>query len=719
MDMGDYMKKINLFLIGLGLGLTLFYDIGITLIIPVIMYYGRKELKNLIYLIPSILISVTLTNLEQLLFAATHLLLMILAIIFIQSFKKIKKHSIIFYSLMLVIITIFSFIVFFENIQINNLIIFTLISLAVFLFLCFEDYIYLNNIIKAPTLYAEHIIVIIAVLGFSKQLLFNVSLGIIAATYFGLFYAKKYRNIYSLILLVILFLIEYLGFNHEESVLLLFICTLYFLDYNYLFFVSNLILIILSFTSTWFKESYIYSLMITSIIFEVVWLIFNKKQTISKMNVEYLNAVLSNTITFEYSVFSSFLDFFVDTFKSKKVYSEQMSKALNCIKERHCNQCNKQNECYKENKVSVVYDIKHLIEKKEVSNKFLKYCPCIQSIKQTSEMLSNQMIKEKDTSNIILLAVLNETKQVLDKYQQDIESKELIKNKIIEKFHNKLYESTFNIKEINYKRLFVDDYYIEVVAVKKDLINEKELLTLINNSLDLELQITLKNEPSEFRYIITPKQRIHIKYGYGNLSSSQMELCGDNHLIKNYQNGHFLAAISDGMGNGFMAFEDSRRVLEALDSLCYCSTSISTNVEILNLLYILQGYTERYSTLDAVDINRCTMMANFYKLGATTSYIFHDDNTFTKLENSSLPLGIEEEILQTQITLRNNDLILLTSDGIFENVVNEQELLNLIKNLKSEIPQKIAYAILEYTLNSKVKVKDDMSIIILKIETIK
>ena len=192
MDMGDYMKKINLFLIGLGLGLTLFYDIGITLIIPVIMYYGRKELKNLIYLIPSILISVTLTNLEQLLFAATHLLLMILAIIFIQSFKKIKKYSIIFYSLMLVIITIFSFIVFFKNIQINNLIIFTLISLSVFLFLCFEDYIYLNNIIKAPTLYAEHIIVIIAVLGFSKQLLFNVSLGIIAATYFGLFYAKKY-----------------------------------------------------------------------------------------------------------------------------------------------------------------------------------------------------------------------------------------------------------------------------------------------------------------------------------------------------------------------------------------------------------------------------------------------------------------------------------------------------------------------------------------------
>ena len=43
----------------------------------------------------------------------------------------------------------------------------------------------------------------------------------------------------------------------------------------------------------------------------------------------------------------------------------------------------------------------------------------------------------------------------------------------------------------------------------------------------------------------------------------------------------------------------------------------------------------------------------------------------------------------------------------------------LPKNIKDEIPQKIAYAILEYTLSSKRKVKDDMSIIILKIEAVK
>ena len=261
--------------------------------------------------------------------------------------------------------------------------------------------------------------------------------------------------------------------------------------------------------------------------------------------------------------------------------------------------------------------------------------------------------------------------------------------------------------------------YIKIFLNKTNKNIIDELSIFIENSFKLQCQTEQKITDEGITLTIIPKQMIHIKYGYGSLSSAQTELCGDNHLIKSYQNGHFLAAISDGMGKGFLAFEDSRRVLEALDSLCYCSTSVNTNIEILNLLYILQGYTERYSTLDAIDINRSNMTANIFKLGASNTYIFHDDLTYTKIENSSLPLGIEEEIIHTEIKLKDNDLILFSSDGIFENVLDEQKLLDLIKNIKEEIPQKIAYAILEYTLSTKRKVKDDMSIIILKIEAVK
>jgi serine phosphatase RsbU (regulator of sigma subunit) len=559
--------------------------------------------------------------------------------------------------------------------------------------------------------------VIIAVLGFSKYSIYGVSLGIVSSLYFSIYYAKRYPNIYSLILLVFLFLIEYLGFSHTESILILLIASLYFLDFNYLFFLINLILIILLYTTDYFVDIYLYTFMITSIIFEVLWLIFGKKPHIEKMSKDYLNIVMSNCISLEYNTFSSFLEFFIDTFKNTKAYSDQLTKAISCLYERHCNRCNKQSECYNKNKTNIVYKLRSILENKQLDKEFLSFCPSLQSIKETACMLSNQMISPEDSTNAILLAILKESKQVLDKYQLDISEKEMIKGSIIEEFHNKMYESSFNIKQIKYFKLFKYDYLIEVVATKKD-VSKNDLLTLIKNSLKLTTNIDIEETGEYFIYTIIPKQKIHIKYGYGSLSSRQNELCGDNHLIKSYQNGHFLAAISDGMGKGYKAFEDSKRVLDALDSLCYCATSVNTNIEILNLLYILQGYTERYSTIDAIDINRSTMNASIYKLGASSSYIFHEDNTYTKIENNSLPLGIEEDVLRKEIELKYNDLILLSSDGIFENIVNENGLLELIKTIKDELPQKIAYEVLQYTINSKVKVKDDMSIVILKVEQI-
>lgn len=709
-------KKINLILVGIGLALTLKFNIGFVFLISVLLFYLYKDSKNLLYLIPSISFS-SLLFIYDTFFNVIILELIIVLFFILLNSLKITRFRIYIYSVFIGLLNIFGFYILNLNYSFLNFLLLIIISILIYLFLCFEDYIYLNNIIKNPTLYVDHIIVIIAVLGFSKYSIYGVSLGIVSSLYFSIYYAKRYPNIYSLILLVFLFLIEYLGFSHTESILILLIASLYFLDFNYLFFLINLILIILLYTTDYFVDIYLYTFMITSIIFEVLWLIFGKKPHIEKMSKDYLNIVMSNCISLEYNTFSSFLEFFIDTFKNTKAYSDQLTKAISCLYERHCNRCNKQSECYNKNKTNIVYKLRSILENKQLDKEFLSFCPSLQSIKETACMLSNQMISPEDSTNAILLAILKESKQVLDKYQLDISEKEMIKGSIIEDFHNKMYESSFNIKQIKYFKLFKYDYLIEVVATKKD-VSKNDLLTLIKNSLKLTTNIDIEETGEYFIYTIIPKQKIHIKYGYGSLSSRQNELCGDNHLIKSYQNGHFLAAISDGMGKGYKAFEDSKRVLDALDSLCYCATSVNTNIEILNLLYILQGYTERYSTIDAIDINRSTMNASIYKLGASSSYIFHEDNTYTKIENNSLPLGIEEDVLRKEIELKYNDLILLSSDGIFENIVNENGLLELIKTLKYELPQKIAYEVLQYTINSKVKVKDDMSIVILKVEQI-
>lgn len=58
----------------------------------------------------------------------------------------------------------------------------------------------------------------------------------------------------------------------------------------------------------------------------------------------------------------------------------------------------------------------------------------------------------------------------------------------------------------------------------------------------------------------------------------------------------------------------------------------------------------------------------------------------------------------------------MSSDGIFENLIDENKLQDYIQSIKNLPPQRIVYELLNYTINNKIKTKDDMSIIALKIQ---
>ena len=115
-------------------------------------------------------------------------------------------------------------------------------------------------------------------------------------------------------------------------------------------------------------------------------------------------------------------------------------------------------------------------------------------------------------------------------------------------------------------------------------------------------------------------------------------------------------------------------------------------------------------------INQFNSSATFYKMGASSSYILHSDNTFEKIINKSLPFGIDTEINSEAFSLKEGDIIFLSSDGIFENVKNETQLLNHLVDIKESTPQQIAYSLIDFTLKEKSLTKDDMSVIVLKVK---
>ena len=153
-----------------------------------------------------------------------------------------------------------------------------------------------------------------------------------------------------------------------------------------------------------------------------------------------------------------------------------------------------------------------------------------------------------------------------------------------------------------------------------------------------------------------------------------------------------------------------------LDELLDSNISSDTSISILNTLYYIQDYLEKYSTLDFVEIDRNKGEVLFYKMGATTSYLFHKDGSFEKIENENLPFGIEEIIETKNYLLNDDDIIVMSSDGVFENIKDEKDLEVFIKGIMHMNPQNITYEILKYAREHQKITEDDMCVITLKIK---
>ena len=297
-------------------------------------------------------------------------------------------------------------------------------------------------------------------------------------------------------------------------------------------------------------------------------------------------------------------------------------------------------------------------------------------------------------------------------------SKEEISYEKIANLKQKLLNYGYEITYFEVKRSFLKDFLI-VIGIKNFNVKTEtiELKELIDKILKVPVSIVQESIADNISFIqIIPELKVDIIYGYGSLSSEGNHICGDNYLIKNLNNGKFVTAISDGMGKGFDAFQESNNMLNIINDVVELNLDSTTSLEILNTFYALQEYLEKYATLDLVEINRYTKEAKFYKMGATTTYIIKKSGKIERITNQNLPFGIDENIENYQYYLEDDDLILMSSDGVFENIIEDKSLEQFILKIKNEVPQKIVYEILNYTLKQKLKTKDDMTLIALRIK---
>lgn len=716
-------KYLNIIIISFFTVLSSNYNIGFTLYIPVVCFLAFSNSKNMLLIVPSSLLAMFWFNSSKLIELGVLLSLIILFIMLVKTEKIILNLTFIF-------VLAIGFMIYNYPTMANMIynLLFSLVATVLYGYFCYNQEGALVKESRSRNFaYNEVIMAITSVIGATTISFTNIHISVFVAIFFSMYLSKNNYPFHSVFYsLINMFFLRFL-FKIEESLLIPFVSAFYLfpsiyapaalISFSLLGWATNIDL---------FNVTYLQITIGIAIFFEIV------KGTIISVHSsdDIIRGAYSQAMenaNNEIIAFASFLDLFSKDFSESKEYTQKLSEGINNLTHNYCEGCYVRSECYKRNKGKLYTFFKNLIMYSKRSDyelrdaeaiSFFKSCPYIVEMRKSSILINERLnITNANTKINTLVAQMNGFSTVLRQFSVDNALKTEFDYDVFEKIYKGLNDYGYNVCYFDPKKINTADFVIEVGIKGENFKNIKDIIEDICN-IYIENKVTclFKSALKGKTYItIIPKINYEIEYGYGSIAQEGNNICGDNYLIKNLNNSKLIAAISDGMGKGYVANQESSTTLKLVDEITKTSLTTETALQILNTFYFIQDYLEKYSTLDFLEIDRSKGELLFYKMGAASSYIFHKNGTFQKVENEGLPFGIEEIIEAKKYRLQKEDLIVMASDGIFENIVDEKELETYIKGIMHLSPQKITYEILNYARSHKNKTQDDMSVIALKV----
>ena len=205
--------------------------------------------------------------------------------------------------------------------------------------------------------------------------------------------------------------------------------------------------------------------------------------------------------------------------------------------------------------------------------------------------------------------------------------------------------------------------------------------------------------------------------GMARASKDGEIVSGDTFSFMNLDSGETVMILSDGMGTGERASEESELVIELLEEFLEAGFSEKSAIKLINSILVVNSDDQTVSTLDISSINLFTGVCNFIKIGASTTFIKRNGWIET-IQSTNLPVGMfnEIDIEGSEKKLYDGDYVIMVSDGMLD-FVSEVDKEEVFKNILEEInvtnPQERADAILERILEKEEHgVRDDMTVLV-------
>jgi len=414
---------------------------------------------------------------------------------------------------------------------------------------------------------------------------------------------------------------------------------------------------------------------------------------------------------------------------------------LSYVTESTCQQCFLKEHCWKkqfQQTYSLMEEMKHHLTANEeiphhLSHQFSNHC--VKSTKVIDTMaeyvsfftMNQQLKKQVIESKRLVANQLNGVSEVMDNFAQEI-----LKER---RHHEKQEREIFTaLKDIGIELEKLDIYQLDKGNIDIEMTlsfftyrgeGSKLIAPLLSHLLN-ETVVVTKEEispfPNGYCYLaFGSAKKFVIQTGIAHAAKGGGVISGDSYQTIEVDDGKYALAISDGMGNGKRAREESRVTLRLLRQILQSGIQEKIAIQSINSILSLRTTDEMFATLDLAVVNLHNAHAQFLKVGSSPSFIKRHDQ-FMQIKASNLPIGIvnhfDFEVVNKQLQV--GDYLFMMSDGVFDgpkDVVNPDVWFKrTIFNFKTEDPQEMADLILEEVIRTQSGIiNDDMTILVAKV----
>ena len=213
-----------------------------------------------------------------------------------------------------------------------------------------------------------------------------------------------------------------------------------------------------------------------------------------------------------------------------------------------------------------------------------------------------------------------------------------------------------------------------------------------------------KNILTQEPVLVTLYEDTHF-YGLQGIATEKKTgsfISGDSFSFFAMDDGNYHICISDGMGSGARANQESEMVVDLLQKFIEAGFRKETAIKLMNSAMVLQGEENSYSTLDYAMIDLYTGQLEMIKIGGAATFVKRK-HAVEIISEETLPAGadVHMEIKSVKKRLADGDFLVMVTDGVIEylHVENPKETLaSIIASVQTDNAGVLAETILEQVL---------------------